>query len=131
MTEKVPVWGYLIIAAVLMTDAIAPVTLAAGTDNDSPFRPVVIGPHIGATGNSPLNETALSGFARKPEPVTLIRVEVSETSLPGPRYMAFGPSSIGISVNPVILSILAVLVFPGIGAWCIWKYGGKDEETTE
>jgi hypothetical protein len=41
--------------------------------------------------------------------------------------MAFGPSVIGISVSPVIVSALIVLVFLGIAAWCIRNSIGRDE----
>jgi hypothetical protein len=120
--------GYLIIAAVLTTVAIAQVIMAAGIDNNTLFRPVVISPHFDAASSSMINDTALAPYHRNPELVTLFKAEVRDTVLPGPRYMAFGPSAIGISMDPVILSALIVLGVIGIAAWYIRNYGGRENK---
>jgi len=70
-----------------------------------------------------INESALRQYREPPQPVTVFHVEVSETSLPGPRYMAFGPSIIDISLDPVFFSILAILVSLAGTVWCITIIG--------
>lgn len=79
-------------------------------------------PEIAPINQSEINETAVVEFRETPEPVTIFRAEVSETALPGPRYMAFGPSVIDISVSPVILLAIIVLIVLGIAAGYIWMH---------
>jgi hypothetical protein len=120
-------FDYRIPAAILLVAVLMPFALAAGFDNDSRFTPVFTNPELVQTNNSGINETALQPFNKGPGPFTIFKTEVSDTALPGPRYMAFGPSVIGISVSPVIVSALIVLVFLGIAAWCIRNSIGRDE----
>jgi hypothetical protein len=65
------------------------------------------------------------------KPVTLFRAEWNETSLPGPRYMAFGPSVIAVTIDPLILVvILATVALCGV-AWYIVRHrqdAGDDKE---
>jgi len=118
--------GFLIISLVLI-----PGVMAAEMGQDPGHRVIITNPGIAPTNGSGINETALENYHKSPEPVTIFEAEVSETALPGPRYMAFGPSVIGISVSPVILSAVIVLVVLGIAAWCIWRYGRNDSEREE
>ena len=63
--------------------------------------------------------------------ITLFRAEWNETSLPGPRYMAYGPSVIAVTVDPLLLGvILATVALCGV-AWHILshrQHAGNDEE---
>jgi hypothetical protein len=118
--------GTILVAAVLVTTAFAPVTLAAGIDDQS--RSFVATHEIPSINSSSINETTLAPYHATPEPVTIFKTGVSDTSLPGPRSMAFGPSVIGISVSPVILSTLIVLAFLGIAAWGIRNCSRRDDE---
>lgn len=65
------------------------------------------------------------------KPVTLFRAEWNETSLPGPRYMAFGPSVIAVTIDPLLLVvILAIVALCGL-AWYIFRHRqgvGDDKE---
>ena len=65
------------------------------------------------------------------KPITLFRAEWNETSLPGPRYMAYGPSVIAVTVDPLLLVvILATVALCGV-AWHILshrQHAGDDEE---
>ncbi len=65
------------------------------------------------------------------KPVTLFKAEWNETHLPGPRYMAFGPSVIAVTIDPLLLVIiLATTVLCGI-AWYILRHrqaSGDDKE---
>jgi hypothetical protein len=127
MGEMTSGFGYRIPAAILIIAVLVPVALAAEVDNDSRFPPVFTNPELVQINNSAMNETALQPFSKEPEPVTVFKAEVRDTALPGPRYMAFGPSVIGISISPVIISALVVLLFLGIAAWCIRNGIGRDE----
>jgi len=44
------------------------------------------------------------------QPITIYRAELNDTTLPGPRYMAFGPSVISVSINPLLLGILILII---------------------
>ena len=61
------------------------------------------------------------------QPVTLFRAELNETSLPGPRYMAFGPSVISLSIDPLLLAILITVVALSIGAWYVIRHKRDDK----
>ena len=65
------------------------------------------------------------------KPVTLFKAEWNETRLPGPRYMAFGPSVIAVTIDPLLLVIiLATIALCGI-AWYILRHrqaSGDDKE---
>jgi hypothetical protein len=64
-----------------------------------------------------LNETALEPFHAMPTPITIIHVEVSETSLPGPRYMAFGPTAVDVSMSPVVVPFIVLVGLTGVFLW--------------
>lgn len=113
-----------------ITVMISAIPAAAG-DADSGYHASITVPEISAINQSAINETAAEEFQKTPEPVTIFKAEVSETALPGPRYMAFGPSVIGISISPVILSALIVLVFIGIAAWCIRTCSRRENDGEE
>ncbi len=73
------------------------------------------------------------GYAVTPTPVTIFRAELNETTLPGPRYMAFGPSVIGIAIDPWLLAVLFAAVFAGFVAWYVGfrKRGGGENNYRE
>ena len=50
-------------------------------------------------------------------PITLLHLELNETTPSGVRYMAFSPKWIDISVSPVLLVLLVGLVGVAEGAW--------------
>ena len=50
-------------------------------------------------------------------PITLLHLELNETSPAGVRYMAFGPKVIEIAVSPVLLIILVGMAGAAAGAW--------------
>jgi hypothetical protein len=65
------------------------------------------------------------------KPVTLFKAGWNETRLPGPRYMAYGPSVIAVTIDPILLVvILATVALCGV-AWYILRHrqhAGDDEE---
>ena len=75
--------------------------------------PIVTGPDLNITGVDGTNHSIPSRYGIPP---TLIdfKVEISETSLPGPKgEMAAGPRTIGFSADPVSLVILVVAIVAG------------------
>jgi hypothetical protein len=73
-------------------------------------------------------------YAVSPTPVTIFRAELNETTLPGPRYMAFGPSIIGLAIDPRLLTVLFAAVFAGFIAWSVSfrkRGGGEDNHGKE
>lgn len=104
-----------IVSAVLLLTVLVQPMPAAGPQ-DVPYQTVAI-PEITGGPGAALNGTALEPFQATPAPVRVIHLEVSETSLPGPRYMAFGPSAIDVSIPPVFFVVLVVLGLGCIGAW--------------
>jgi hypothetical protein len=117
----------ILVLLFLATTAIPVPAIAAGAGDNYGLRNIVMNPEPAPLDLSELNATAREKFHKEPEPVTLFSFGINKTALPGPRYMAFGPSVIGISISPVILSALIVLVFAGIAAWCI-RISGKTRD---
>ncbi|PKL64573.1 MAG: hypothetical protein CVV32_07825 [Methanomicrobiales archaeon HGW-Methanomicrobiales-3] len=117
--------GFLFVIAVIV-----PALSADGIEQDQRYQPATLATEIFEINQSEINETALVKYKKTPEPITVFEVGVSETSLPGPRYMAFGPSVIGISMSPDVLGALFVLLSFGLAAVCIraigrWGRNGK------
>ena len=65
------------------------------------------------------------------QPVTLFRAELNETHLPGSRYMAFGPSVIGLTLDPVSLVILITVAALSVGVWYVARHTRDDEGEEE
>jgi len=118
-----------IFVLVILASAVAP-ALAAG-DGGPWFGPGTMG--------RGLNLTAINGsirggspparVAQTPAPVTVLHLELNETSLPGPRYMAFGPSMIDISVPPALFGLLllsGLLAVEAVAAWYLLGREGKN-----
>jgi len=118
--------GFLVIIAVIV-----PAFSALGIEQDHRIQPATLTTEIYEMNQSEINETALVKYKETSEPITVFEVGVSETSLPGPRYMAFGPSVIGISMSPDVFGAAFVLLSFALAAACIraigrWGRNGKD-----
>lgn len=90
------------------------VVAAAGPGNIS--MAIVPEPDINVTNYSFADTVLTDGIAMTPTPVTFFKAELPVETLPGPRYMAFGPSTIGLSVDPRLLAAGFALVIAGIVA---------------
>lgn len=86
---------------------------------------------LNANNASPWDISHPIHYQENSKPVTLFKAEWNETSLPGPRYMAFGPSVIAVTIDPLVLvAILATIAICGI-AWYILRHrqgAGDDKE---
>jgi hypothetical protein len=84
-------------------------------------------PPFGTTNLTEFNSTFLNGSLPSPvrtlAPITLLHLELNETTPSGVRYMAFEPKVIEIAVNPILIVILAVLIAGAAGAWYILGRG--------
>ena len=72
-------------------------------------------------------------YAVTPTPIEVIRLISAEENLPGPRYMAFGPSVVSISIDPGVIVVCFALVLIGLIIWFVCfrghgSNGGKDGE---
>jgi hypothetical protein len=69
------------------------------------------------------NATLLNATPAVPQPtlapVTLLHLELNETTPSGVRYMAFGPKVIEVALSPVLLGLIVVLIAGAGGAWYI------------
>ena len=54
-----------------------------------------------------------------PTPVTLFRAELNRTELPGPRYMAFGPGVIAVSIDPRLLAVIFAATLAALVIWLL------------
>jgi hypothetical protein len=93
-------------------------TAAARTDREG-LAPVASVPDLNITQNTPDMENLPAGIQTGPTPITLFRAELNQSELPGPRYMAFGPSVIGVSIDPRQLAIVFAAVFAGLTVWLV------------
>jgi hypothetical protein len=63
----------------------------------------------------------LSSF-EKQEEITFFRIELNQTTFPGPRSMAFGPRYIQLTASPAPLIVLVIGVFVvGVALFIIYK----------
>lgn len=94
----------LVLVIILVPAAIA----AGGNANQISTLPPV--PELNGTGISLANMTVPPEYQSTPARVSVFSVEVTASSLPGPRDMAYGPSVIGFGMDPVFLAILIVII---------------------
>ena len=63
-----------------------------------------------------------------PAPITIYRFELDQTSLPGPRYMAYGPSVFSFEVDPRLLAVVIAICVIFAGVWYLIPRNRDDEE---
>jgi hypothetical protein len=106
----------LVIASLAVTGVLAIVSAQDGRGGAGVFTPL---PDLNRTNRSPDLENIPSDYRPGPTPVTLFRAEMSQSVLPGPRYMAFGPSIIEVSIDPRLLAVVFAGAFAGLSALVI------------
>jgi hypothetical protein len=82
-------------------------------------------PSVGIPADLSLNLTAINGsllmtFTPTLAPVTLLHLELNQASLPGERYMAFGPGVIEVSASPFALAFLGLIPGGAAAAWFLF-----------
>ncbi|MGA2122324.1 MAG: hypothetical protein ABSG49_09835 [Methanoregula sp.] len=108
-------WAFiflLLVGSITVTEVIA-----AGSD------PLMVmktpGPDLNVTNHSFTDAEMMEDFAVTPTPITIFRAEVTAETLPGPRYMAFGPSIIGFSIDPRLLVMCFAVVIVSLVVWFV------------
>ncbi|MHB8164480.1 MAG: hypothetical protein ACYDDV_09025 [Methanoregula sp.] len=83
--------------------------------------------HNGALPNASMQEM----YGANPTPVTIYHFELEDTSLPGPREMAYGPSLIALAMDPMLIAVLVAGCVIIAGAWYLLSRRKEDEEHEE
>jgi hypothetical protein len=119
----------LLFALVVMCPGIPTISAAVPGDTRQEW-PVVTSAELNVTGADITNHTLPSRYGITPALID-IKVELSGTSLPGPKgEMAAGPRTIGFAAEPVGLAIVIVAILSvTAGVW--YKVKRKPEETME
>ena len=89
---------------------------AAGPDNGSWSREK---PDLTIANLSVNSSWEHRGYSETPAPVSVFRAELNQSTLPGPRYMGFGPSVIGLDVDPRLLATVFAIVIIGLVIWFV------------
>ena len=110
----------LLIASIVAAGIFVPAVHAVDPGDDLWIRNLVTVPDLNVTNGSFLNSSVPVKFQNTPEPITIFRFELNQTSLPGPRYMVFGPSTIGLSLDPVLLEGLIAVVVTAVACWYVF-----------
>lgn len=119
----------LVIASVMATGVFAPATDAADNrgyvfDNGSLYQLLNYTLDNGQLQNASFQQEQ----GTTPAPVAVYRFELDQTSLPGPRYMAYGPSIIALAIDPRIIAIVIAIGAIVTGVWYLYPRNGKDEK---
>ncbi len=98
-----------------------PAALAAGQGNDSRMEKLAGGPDINVSASTLNMSSVPPQFRPTPALFRVFEIEVGGPTMPGPRYMAFGPVAIGMSVDPGLLTVLfaGVVVVAALAAWSV------------
>ncbi len=120
---------YAAVVFILVSLAV-PVASAIVPGDTRQAWPIVTSPELNATGINITNHSIPSRYGISPTLID-VRVEVSDTSLPGPKgEMAAGPRTIGFSSDPLSLAILVVAIVAitaGVG-YMVRRKPEEDEE---
>lgn len=112
----------------LACSAAVPQVTAAGPGNVSGL--ITPGPELNLTSHPFTDAEMTKDYAIIPTPVTIFRAEVTAETLPGPRYMAFGPSVISLSIDPRTVATIFAIVLIGLVIWFVSfrEHGGDETE---
>jgi hypothetical protein len=110
MAECIGPKVFLILVSLVMAGCFIPPVISAANGNGNGSWPgtLAAGPDLNITNYTFTNETIPAEYRVTREPIKL-QLELNQTTLPGPRYMAFGPSYIGVWIDPVVLVVLLII----------------------
>jgi len=100
-----------VLILLVCTDGVAAIA-AAEPGNASTMR--APGPDFNITNHSVTGLEMTGTSAVTPTPITVFRAELTADTLPGPRYMGFGPSVIGLSIDPRLLAVCFAVILVGL-----------------
>ena len=118
-----------LLLCLLLTCSVLVITVA-GHDNGSKLMDP--GPNLNITNHSIDNIHQSGHFVAGPTPITILHAELNQSTLPGPRDMGFGPSTIDLSIAPHLLAVIFIIILIGLVLWFVWKRTRmvNPEETT-
>ena len=111
----------LFLLFLVLACTIVPAALAAGQGNADKITTLTPVPDLNRTGTSIANMTVPPEYQNSPAPLTVFKAEVTASSLPGPRDMAYGPSVIGFSVDPRFLAIIVMVIAVAIIGYFLYS----------
>ena len=113
----------------MLACSIAIVTVNAAVPDNGTMRQMP-GTYFNITRHPFTGADMVRDYAVTPTPVTIFRAELNVTTLPGPRYMAFGPSLIGLAIDPRMIAVTFAVVLVGLVVWFIGfrKRDREDED---
>lgn len=117
---------------IILVSLAVPFVGAVVPDDTRQAGGVVTGPDLNVTGADITNHTIPARYGISPTPID-IKVEISETGLPGPKgEMAAGPRSIGFATDPISLLVLIVaIIAASAGIWYLVKKKADEEDNED
>lgn len=122
-------FAVLIIASLVATGLFVPAIHAADNrgyifDNSSLYPSLNYTLHNGTLPNASVQ----ADYGITPSPITIYRFELDETSLPGPRYMTYGPSVITFVIDPRLFAVLIAICVIIAGVWYLFPRDDDEKE---
>jgi hypothetical protein len=122
--EGIKTWH---IISLILASLMIPTALAADQGNASRITTFTPVPDLNWTGGSLANMTVPPEYQGTPASITVFKVEVTASSLPGPRDMAYGPRVIGFAVDPANLAIVIIIIaIVGVGGYMYSRRRNKE-----
>jgi hypothetical protein len=120
----------ILLSLVLACSLSVPTVVSGGPDTT--YRIQSSGFDQNITNTSFTRSAAAGDYIASPTPVEVFRAELNQSTLPGPRYMGFGPSIIGLSINPRLLALGFAIFLIGLVIWFVsFRHYGQDDETVQ
>jgi len=117
ITGRIFISGCVLLFILLASSVM--VIKTAGLDNGS--MQITPGSGLNITNHSISTIGNTGDFVAGPTPITIFRVELNQTTLPGPRDMGFGPSVIDLTIAPQLLAVIFLIVLICLIAGFVWK----------
>jgi len=111
--------GFIIF--LVLANLLVPAALAADQGSGNQITTLTPVPDLNGTGVSLANLTVPPEYQNTPSPITVFKVEVTASSLPGPRDMAYGPSVIGLSADPRTLGVIIIAIVIAGAGWYVYS----------
>ena len=122
-----PGFAILVVASLVATGLAVPAIPAAGYGNDTAWQATGPLPYFFRYNGSFPVTSPHDGY-QDTAPITVYHFELDRGSLPGPRYMAFGPSVIALAVDPWLPVLLVEAGAIAAGAWYLVPRDDTDDD---
>lgn len=115
-----------VLVLLLLCSSIVP--MCAGSAPGNPSTVITPGIGLNTTNLSLTRVEDIPEFTVTPTPLDLFYAELDAETLPGPRYMGFGPSVIGISIDPRLLAACFAVALIALVIWFVSFRNRVDEK---